>query len=122
MLVLHGSLYIPVAHRSHDCSQIPGPRQNSRAVVMPSTIEHQILSETGLPAAWRNKGPIPARCPDLERLDGNTQPSFLVSQRSRSRSKTRLLIGTSLLPSAVLLSGTKITRFSQSRFSMRIRY
>jgi hypothetical protein len=32
-----------------------------------------------------------------------------------------LLIGTSRRPSGVLLSGTKITRFSQSRFSMRTR-
>ena len=31
------------------------------------------------------------------------------------------LIGTSRRPSAVLLSGTKITRFCQSRFSIRIR-
>src|SRR5947209_8043432 len=52
--------------------------------------------------------------PLAERADGNTQPSFRVRQRSRRISKTRRLIGTSLRPSGVLLSGTKINRFSQS--------
>jgi hypothetical protein len=61
------------------------------------------------------------RCPDAERLDGNTQPSCLASHLFRRISKTRPLIGTSRRPSAVLLSGTKITWFCQSRFSIRIR-
>jgi hypothetical protein len=48
-------------------------------------------------------------------------PSPPVSHRMFCRiSKTRPLIGTSRRPSAVLLSGTKITRFCQSRFSIRI--
>jgi len=63
---------------------------------------------------------IDLRCPDAERLDGNTQPSCLASHLFRRISKTRPLIGTSRRPSAVLLSGTKITRFCQSRFSTRI--
>lgn len=59
--------------------------------------------------------------PRAERFDGNTQPSCLASHLVRRISKTRPLIGTSRRPSAVLLSGTKITRFCQSRFSIRIR-
>src|SRR5215471_8420726 len=62
-----------------------------------------------------------ARCPDAERFEGNTQPSCLASHLSRRIAKTRPLIGTSRRPSAVLLSGTKITRFCQSKFSIRIR-
>ena len=53
---------------------------------------------------------------------GNTHPSRLVAQRARKRSLTRRLIGTSRRPSAVLLSGTKIMRFCQSRFSIRTRW
>src|SRR5215831_17433044 len=49
-----------------------------------------------------------------------SQPSCLVAHLYCSVSNTRLLIGTSLRPSAVLLSGTKITRFCQSKFSIRI--
>ena len=57
--------------------------------------------------------------PDAERFEGNTQPSCLALQLFRRISKTRPLMGTSRRPSAVLLSGTKITRFCQSRLSMR---
>src|SRR5205807_7178956 len=71
--------------------------------------------------ALRNKLNIDMRCPDLERFEGKVQPPFIVPQRLRIISKTLRLIGTSLRPSGVLLSGTKITRLSQSRFSMRIR-
>ena len=64
---------------------------------------------------------IDLKCPDAERLDGNTQPSCLASHLFCRISKTRPLIGTSRRPSAVLLSGTKISRCCQSRFSIRIR-
>jgi hypothetical protein len=47
--------------------------------------------------------------------------AILVPHRSLRMSKTRWLIGTHLLPSFVLLSGTNMTRLSQSRFSMRFR-
>ena len=71
--------------------------------------------------AFRKRLQIDLKCPDAERFDGNTQPSCLASHLMRRISKTRPLIGTSRRPSAVLLSGTKITRFCQSRFSIRIR-
>ena len=41
--------------------------------------------------------------------------------RTAEFEKTRPLIGTSRRPSGVLLSGTKIARFCQSKFSIRIR-
>jgi len=63
---------------------------------------------------------IDLRWPDAERFDGNNQPSCLALHLARRISKTRPLIGTSRRPSTVLLSGTKITRFCQSRFSTRV--
>src|SRR5262249_30813466 len=71
--------------------------------------------------ACRNKLQTDFRCPDADRVEGNTQPSDLAPQRFFRMSRTRRLIGTSLRPSGVLLSGTKIVRLFQSRFSMRIR-
>jgi hypothetical protein len=46
---------------------------------------------------------------------------FWFRSASSGISKTRRLIGTSRRPSGVLLSGTKIVRLFQSRFSIRIR-
>src|SRR5437667_5501366 len=70
--------------------------------------------------AERNCFPISVRWPHFDRLDGKSQPSRLSSTRARRSSQTRSLIGIILLPSVVLLSGTKMTRFFQLRFSMRI--
>src|SRR5215469_5871594 len=69
----------------------------------------------------RNKLQIDLRCPDADRFEGNTQPSVLIPQRLFRISKARRLIGTSLRPSGVLLSGTKIVWLFQSKFSIRIR-
>jgi len=70
--------------------------------------------------AFRKRVLIDLRWPDAERFDGNNQPSCLALHLARRISKTLPLIGINRRPSAVLLSGTKITRFCQSRFSMRI--
>src|SRR5260370_13626814 len=51
MLVLHGSLHISVAHGFHDSSQVPISHEDTRAVVVPGTIQNQIVGETGLPAS-----------------------------------------------------------------------
>jgi hypothetical protein len=50
MLVLHGGLHILVAHGPHDGSQVPSSHQNPGTVVMPRTIQNQILWEPSLPA------------------------------------------------------------------------
>ena len=57
--------------------------------------------------------------PDAESA-GKTQPSRLPAHRTISRSSTRSLIGMNRRPVGVLLSGTKMTRLVQSRFSIRI--
>ena len=116
------SLYVAVPHRSHYGQQ--GCRFASELACR-SHVAHSkepALSEgLALLRAFRKRLQIDLRCPDAERFDGNTQPSCLASHLVRRISKTRPLIGTSRRPSAVLLSGTKITRFCQSRFSIRIR-
>ena len=67
-------------------------------------------------APSRNCRPISVKWPHFDRLDGNNHPSLLPPARVRSTSHTRSLMGIVLLPSAVLLSGTKIIRLFQSRF------
>ena len=71
--------------------------------------------------AFQKRLQIDIRWPDAERFDVNTQPSCLASHRFRRISTTGPLIGTRRRPSAVLLSGTKITRSCQSKFSIRMR-
>lgn len=66
--------------------------------------------------AFRKRLQIDLKRPDAERFDGNTQPSCLAPLLIRRISKTRPLIGTSRRPSAVLLSGTKMTRFCPLSF------
>src|SRR2546428_4077194 len=121
MLILRRSLHILVAHGSHDGSQVSGSLQNPGAVVMPPTIEDKIFGkpsfDPGFTKSLRHCGEVSS----LGTLRWENHPSRLPSHRCLRRSQTRLLIGTRLRPSSVLLSGTKITRVSQSRFSMRIR-
>src|SRR5438270_11787262 len=50
-------------------------------------------------------------------LGRNKRPSLFPLARTCSNSYTRSLIGITLLPSGVLLCGTKMVRFFQSRFS-----
>lgn len=101
------------------CSLCPAKRKvtgESQHAPRPSSARRRTLRATTsrrsptLYRATRKRLQMDLRCPDAERLDGNTQPSCLASHLFRRISKTRPLIGTSRRPSAVLLSGTKITR------------
>src|SRR6266849_9997977 len=48
MLIMHRSLYVPMPHRPHDGSQVPGSHKNPSAVIMPGTIKDQFFRKGGL--------------------------------------------------------------------------
>src|SRR5205823_3289516 len=113
MLILHGSLHILVAHGPHDGSQVSRSLQNPGAVIMPPTIEDKIFGKPSFdPGFAKSLRP----CGEVSRV-GTVRwenPSFAPSSaRCLRTSKTRLLIGTRLRPSSVLLSGRKTTRVSR---------
>ena len=117
---MHCRPHVSMTYGAHDGREISCARQNACSIVVPRTVQHQFGNAASF-RACRHKLQIDFRCPDADRLEGNTQPSGLVPQRFFRVSRTRRLIGTSLRPSGVLLSGTKIVRLFQSKFSMRIR-
>jgi hypothetical protein len=78
-----------VSQSSHPCapsSSSPQPDyrclQNPSAVVMPSTVQDQAFRKPGFFRASRNRFARVLRCPDLERLEGNSHPSRLSPQRT----------------------------------------